>query len=84
VDWPSTRWPSWTPFTYPFNLTGQPALSVPCGFSSDGLPIGLQFVAARFNDASVLRAGQAYQLAAPLTDKRPQLFYAGAAEGEQA
>jgi aspartyl-tRNA(Asn)/glutamyl-tRNA(Gln) amidotransferase subunit A len=84
VDWPSTRWPSWTPFTYPFNLTGQPALSVPCGFSSDGLPIGLQFVAARFNDASVLRAGQAYQLAAPLTDKRPQLFYAGAAEGEEA
>jgi len=83
-DWPSTRWPSWTPFTYPFNLTGQPALSVPCGFSSDGLPIGLQLVGRRFEDATVLRAGQAYQLAAPLTDQRPQLFTAGAAEGEQA
>lgn len=84
VDWPSTRWPSWTPFTYPFNMTGQPALSVPCGFSSDGLPIGLQLVGKRFDDATVLRAGQAYQLAAPLTDKRPELFYADAAAGEQA
>ncbi|WP_346837240.1 amidase [Microbulbifer sp. SAOS-129_SWC] len=83
-DWSSTRWPSWTPFTYPFNLTGQPALSVPCGFSSDGLPIGLQLVGRRFDDATVLRAGQAYQLAAPLTDKRPALFTAGAAEGEKA
>ncbi len=82
-DWPSTRWPSWTPFTYPFNLTGQPALSVPCGFSSDGLPIGLQIVGRRFEDATVLRAGQAYQLAAPLTDKRPQLFFAGEALGEK-
>ncbi|KUJ82449.1 amidase [Microbulbifer flavimaris] len=83
-DWPSTRWPSWTPFTYPFNLTGQPALSVPCGFSSDGLPIGLQIVGRKFEDALVMRAGQAYQLAAPLTDKRPELFYENAAEGAQA
>ena len=35
---------SWTPFTYPFNVTGQPAASVPCGFASDGLPVGLQIV----------------------------------------
>ncbi|MFC6632727.1 amidase [Microbulbifer taiwanensis] len=83
-DWPSTRWPSWTPYTYPFNLTGQPALSVPCGFSAGGLPIGLQLVGRRFEDATVLRAGQAYQLAAPLTDRRPQLFSADAIEGEQA
>ena len=73
-DWPHTRWPTWTPFTYPFNMTGQPALSVPCGFSSDGLPIGLQFVGARFDDHRVLQAGHAYQQAAPLTDKRPPLF----------
>ena len=78
-DWPSTRWPTWTPFTYPFNMTGQPGLSVPCGFHSQGLPIGLQLVGARFNDALVLRAGHAYQQAAPLTDRRPALF-AGAKE----
>ena len=73
-DWPSTRWPSWTPFTYPFNLTGQPAISVPCGFATSGLPIGLQLVGPKFEDAAVLRAAQAYQLAAPLTDVRPALF----------
>lgn len=73
-DWPHTRWPTWTPFTYPFNMTGQPGLSVPCGFDSQGLPIGLQLVGARFEDALVLRAGHAYQQAAPLTDRRPFLF----------
>ncbi|MGB3595415.1 MAG: amidase [Pseudomonas neustonica] len=75
-DWPSTRWPTWTPFTYPFNMTGQPGLSVPCGFDSKGLPMGLQLVGARFNDALVLQAGYAYQQAAPLTDRRPDLFTA--------
>ena len=73
-NWHSTRWPSWTPFTYPFNMTGQPALSVPCGFADNGLPIGLQIVGARFADELVLRAGHAYQQAAPLTDRRPSLF----------
>ncbi|MDZ7785337.1 MAG: amidase [Halioglobus sp.] len=73
-DWPNTRWPSWTPFTYPFNMTGQPALSVPCGFDSQGLPIGLQLVGRRFDDVTVLRAGHAYQREAPLTDRRPALF----------
>lgn len=73
-DWPSTRWPTWTPFTYPFNMTGQPGLSVPCGFDKAGMPISLQLVGARFNDALVLQAGQAYQQAAPLTDRRPELF----------
>jgi aspartyl-tRNA(Asn)/glutamyl-tRNA(Gln) amidotransferase subunit A len=73
-NWHSTRWPSWTPFTYPFNMTGQPALSVPCGFASNGLPIGLHIVGGRFRDELVLRAGHAYQQAAPLTDKRPDSF----------
>lgn len=73
-DWPSTRWPTWTPFTYPFNMTGQPGLSVPCGFDKAGLPISLQLVGARYNDALVLQAGYAYQQAAPLTDRRPPLF----------
>ncbi|MCG8613293.1 MAG: hypothetical protein MI864_22510, partial [Pseudomonadales bacterium] len=76
-DWHSTRWPSWTPFTYPFNMTGQPGLSVPCGFSSDGLPIGLQLVGRRFQDEIVLRAGHVYQRAAGLMQRRPDLFTAG-------
>ncbi|MDX1594046.1 MAG: amidase [Gammaproteobacteria bacterium] len=76
-DWHSTRWPSWTPFTYPFNMTGQPALSVPCGFTAAGLPIGLQIVGRRFEDKRVLQAGHAYQKAAPLTGRRPDLFTSG-------
>jgi aspartyl-tRNA(Asn)/glutamyl-tRNA(Gln) amidotransferase subunit A len=57
------RWTSWTPFTYPFNLTQQPAASVPCGFTADGLPIGLQIVGPRHADATVLAAAHAYQQA---------------------
>jgi aspartyl-tRNA(Asn)/glutamyl-tRNA(Gln) amidotransferase subunit A len=68
---PYRRWSSWTPFTYPFNLTQQPAASVPCGFTSDGLPVGLQIVGAKYEDALVLRAAHAYQTANPLTDRRP-------------
>lgn len=70
-NWPHERWPTWTPFSYPFNLTGQPAISVPCGFTDAGLPIGLQVVGARHRDTLVLRAAQAYQQAHPLTNKRP-------------
>jgi aspartyl-tRNA(Asn)/glutamyl-tRNA(Gln) amidotransferase subunit A len=61
--WGSPDWTSWTPYSYPFNLTQQPALSVPCGFTSAGLPIGLQIVGPRHADALVLRVGQAYQSA---------------------
>jgi len=66
------RWPGWTPFTYPFNLTGQPAASVPCGFTAEGLPIGLHVVGARHDDLRVLRAAHAYQQARPLTHLRPR------------
>lgn len=59
--WPSDLWTSWTPYTYPFNMTQQPALSVPCGFTADRRPIGLQVVAARHRDDLVLRVGHAYQ-----------------------
>ena len=45
-------WTSWTPYTYPFNLTQQPALSVPCGFTPAGLPVGLQIVGPRHADAT--------------------------------
>lgn len=50
------RWTGWTPFTYPFNMTQQPAATVPVGTDGDGLPIGLQLVAARHRDDLVLRA----------------------------
>ena len=58
-------WSDWSPFTYPFNLTGQPAVTVPCGFDGDGLPIGLQFVGPRYRDDIVLRLAAAYQMAFP-------------------
>ncbi|MXM63371.1 amidase [Streptomyces sp. HUCO-GS316] len=53
------RWTGWTPFTYPFNLTQQPAATVPVGADGDGLPVGLQIVAARHRDDLVLRAAHA-------------------------
>ncbi|MFJ9902681.1 amidase [Streptomyces sp. NPDC101152] len=53
------RWTGWTPFTYPFNLTQQPAATVPVGSDGDGLPVGLQLVAARHRDDLVLRAAHA-------------------------
>lgn len=58
----------WMPFTFPFNITGQPAASVPCGFTSDGLPIGLQIVGGRFDDGLVLRAAAAFERARPWYD----------------
>jgi aspartyl-tRNA(Asn)/glutamyl-tRNA(Gln) amidotransferase subunit A len=69
--WRHERWTSWTPFTYPFNLTQQPAASVLCGYTRSGLPIGLQIVGARYEEALVLRAAHAYQSARPPTDRRP-------------
>jgi aspartyl-tRNA(Asn)/glutamyl-tRNA(Gln) amidotransferase subunit A len=53
------RWTGWTPFTYPFNMTQQPAASVPVGTDADGLPVGLQLVAPRHRDDLVLRAAHA-------------------------
>ncbi|GJL89293.1 MAG: amidase [Minwuia thermotolerans] len=67
-------WVAWTPFSYPFNLTQQPACSVPCGFTKEGLPVGLQIVGRMFDDATVLRAAQAYEDANPLyRHHRPEL-----------
>jgi aspartyl-tRNA(Asn)/glutamyl-tRNA(Gln) amidotransferase subunit A len=59
------EWIDWAGFSYPFNLTQQPALSVPAGFTGEGLPVGLQFVAAKYQDALVLRAGRAFEVAHP-------------------
>jgi len=64
---------SWVAFTYPFNLTGQPAATVPCGFTADGLPVGLQIVGARLQDVLVLRAAAAFEAAVPWAASRPTL-----------
>lgn len=62
---PARRWMGWTPFTYPFNLTRQPAASVPCGLTPAGLPAGLQIIGPLYEDARVLRAARAFQQAKP-------------------
>ncbi len=64
---------SWTPFTYPFNLTGQPAATVPCGFTGDGLPVGLQIVGRRHADGTVLAAAAAFEAANPWAHHHPPL-----------
>ncbi len=61
----------WTPFSYPFNLTQQPAVSVPCGLTRAGLPMGLQIVGPMFGDALVLRAARAFESVQPVA--RPRL-----------
>ena len=61
----------WMPFTYPFNITGQPAASVPAGFTAENLPVGVQIVGQRHADATVLAACAAYEAACPWSDRRP-------------
>ncbi len=63
----------WMPFTYPFNVTGQPAASVPCGWTDGGLPVGLQIVGRRFDEVTVLRAAAGFEEVAPWADKVPPL-----------
>ncbi len=72
--WPSQLWTSWTPYTYPFNMTQQPALSVPCGFTGAGLPAGLQIVGPRHGDTLVLRAGQAYEQRTTWSESVPRVI----------
>jgi aspartyl-tRNA(Asn)/glutamyl-tRNA(Gln) amidotransferase subunit A len=68
-----TTYLSWTGFTYPFNLSGQPAATVPCGFAGDGLPVGLQIVGRLKDDALVLRAAAAFEQARPWQQTRPPI-----------
>lgn len=64
-------WWEWSPFTYPFNLTQQPAATVPCGFTSCGLPVALQLIGEKFADARVLRAARAYEAVHPFVMPAP-------------
>lgn len=68
---PDDRWTTWTPLTYPFNMTQQPAASVPWGFTSDGLPIGVQVIGRRHADHGVLSAAKALEEARPWHGRRP-------------
>lgn len=60
-----THWIDWSPFTYPFNITQQPAASIPCGLTREGLPIALQIVGPAHADARVLAAARAFENARP-------------------
>jgi aspartyl-tRNA(Asn)/glutamyl-tRNA(Gln) amidotransferase subunit A len=65
------HWIDWSPFSYPFNLTRQPAASIPCGLTNAGLPIGLQIVGPLYADGRVLRAARAFETTQP--QRRPPL-----------
>ena len=71
IDGRETTYLGWTAFTYPVNLTGQPAASVPCGFV-DGLPVGLQIIGGFRQDRTVLRAARAFEEMAPWAEIRPR------------
>ncbi len=73
--WPQHAWDwlQWAEFSYPFNMSWNPAVSVPCGFTAEGLPVGLQIVGRRFDDLGVLQAAAAFEQAHPWADKRPDL-----------
>ncbi len=64
---------SWVYYTYPFNLTGNPAASIPCGFTTDGLPVGLQLVSGTNREADVLRLSAAFESARPWANSYPEL-----------
>ena len=75
VGWNSGRksGSDWMATTFPFDLSGQPAISVPCGFTAEGGPVGLQIVGPRGADALVLRAARAFERANPVGRQRPPL-----------
>jgi aspartyl-tRNA(Asn)/glutamyl-tRNA(Gln) amidotransferase subunit A len=67
AHWPEHAWDwmRWAEFSYPFNMAWNPAASVPCGLTPDGLPVGLQIVGGRFDDLGVLQAAAAFEAALP-------------------
>jgi Asp-tRNA(Asn)/Glu-tRNA(Gln) amidotransferase A subunit family amidase len=62
---------SWVYYTYPFNLTGNPAASVPCGFTRAGMPVGLQIVARTLREVDLFRVAGVLETVAPWADRRP-------------
>ncbi len=68
---PLENYTQWMFLTYAITLTGLPALSIPCGFTRGGLPVGLQIVGRRRQEAAVLRAAAAFEAAAPWADRIP-------------
>lgn len=64
-------WLSWSPFTYPFNMSGQPAMSVNCGFTASGLPVGLQLIGPMYGEALLLRAARAFESSMQPEARRP-------------
>ena len=70
-DDPIGYW-KWVPFTIPFNFTGQPAASIPAGWTEDGLPVGLQIVGRQYDEATVFRAAAAFEEAQPWAHKKPR------------
>lgn len=75
AHWPQHEWDwlMWAELSYPFNWSGSPAASVPCGFTPAGLPVGLQIVGRRFDDLGVLQASAAFEAARPWAQHRPPL-----------
>ncbi len=75
AHWPQHEWDwfPWAGFSYPFNFTGHPAASVPAGFTTAGLPVGLQIVGRRNADLTVLQASAAFEQAQPWASRRPSL-----------
>ncbi len=73
--WPQHPWDwlQWAEFSYPFNMSGNPAATVPCGFTAAGLPVGMQIVGKRFDDLGVFQASREFEKALPWADKRPVL-----------
>ncbi len=64
---------AWYPYTLPFNMTGNPAVSIPCGWAADGLPVGLQLVGRLGEDTRLLRAAALFEQAHPWAQRRPAL-----------